>query len=540
MCAWHLYCYSFRRSVFSKSLRITTPIISIITNQRPFHSIKNDVFPLTILPAISVDKRKMTTTAIMDGTTSTTSSTPVTRKTVSLADYDAYGFDLDHTLAKYKLVEFFDMVYSCLTNFLVNKKGYDAKLKTDLQKYKDFICKGLFLDIEKGNILKLADDGSILKAVHGTKELTTSQLKSEYGDDLKWEHAETVKKLLRNQKVSWRFFENYFDTPGLVAMAQIIDILDSKADTDKADASDYSLAWQDVLDGLIEMYTFTNYAEDKGEFFPIFKKDPSKYVEACSSDIKKWLKSLKQDNKVVFLLTSSYVDFADKTLEAALGPDWATYFDINIFYARKPSYFSDTASHHILEDGKDVGPADTLKKNGFYSRGNHRDLMKFISEQTGKENPQVVYFGDNICADCYPAKMFAGWGTVLLLEEMDAEGYTCSDGTVPQHEDEGCDGQPASKKSKLPHFEHSSLVTPEEREYLTSQFWDTFLYHEDTIRPKRMNTFWGSVISEYSCITVPSLEYLAGVPLSHQFESFNAVSGNTQGFHPGRPASLLP
>ena len=47
---------------------------------------------------------------------------------------------------------------------------------------------------------------------------------------------------------------------------------------------------------------------------------------------------------------------------------------------------------------------------------------------------QVLYFGDNICSDCYPSKHFANWGAVLLLEEMDAEGYVCSDGTVPGHE----------------------------------------------------------------------------------------------------------
>ena len=47
---------------------------------------------------------------------------------------------------------------------------------------------------------------------------------------------------------------------------------------------------------------------------------------------------------------------------------------------------------------------------------------------------QLLYFGDNICSDCYPSKHFAQWGTVLVLEEMDAEGYVCSDGTVPGHE----------------------------------------------------------------------------------------------------------
>ena len=66
---------------------------------------------MTSFPAISVNQteafvRKQTITT-MEGDK---------RKTVCLADYDAYGFDLDHTLAKYKLVEFFDVsVKSFLT-----------------------------------------------------------------------------------------------------------------------------------------------------------------------------------------------------------------------------------------------------------------------------------------------------------------------------------------------------------------------------------------------------------------------------------------
>ena len=64
---------------------------------------------------------------------------------------------------------------------------------------------------------------------------------------------------------------------------------------------------------------------------------------------------------------------------------------------------------------------------------------------------QVLYFGDNICSDCYPSKHFANWGAVLLLEEMDAEGYVCSDGTVPGHEGDAANvvSGPNSKRRKV-------------------------------------------------------------------------------------------
>ena len=36
---------------------------------------------------------------------------------------------------------------------------------------------------------------------------------------------------------------------------------------------------------------------------------------------------------------------------------------------------------------------------------------------------QVVYFGDSLCSDSFPAKTYGNWDVVLVLEEMEAEGY---------------------------------------------------------------------------------------------------------------------
>ena len=72
---------------------------------------------------------------------------------------------------------------------------------------------------------------------------------------------------------------------------------------------------------------------------------------------------------------------------------------------------------------------------------------------------QVIYFGDNLWADAWPSSL-AGWDSVLILEEMDAEGYAVSDGTVPGHEDE---------KQEDP--DKPPLVKP--RRYEVRREWDT-------------------------------------------------------------------
>ena len=42
---------------------------------------------------------------------------------------------------------------------------------------------------------------------------------------------------------------------------------------------------------------------------------------------------------MLFLLSSSSSDYADFVLQQSLGRDWPSYFDLCIFYARKPSFF---------------------------------------------------------------------------------------------------------------------------------------------------------------------------------------------------------
>lgn len=56
---------------------------------------------------------------------------------------------------------------------------------------------------------------------------------------------------------------------------------------------------------------------------------------------------------------------------------------------------------------------------------------------------QVVYFGDSLCSDSFPAKTYAGWDVVLVLEEMEAEGYH-----LTRHDLDCDDERPASKVRK--------------------------------------------------------------------------------------------
>lgn len=70
-----------------------------------------------------------------------------------------------------------EMEYRVLSHFLVTEKGHSSKhLKRPMQENIDFLHKGLIIDFARGNILKLAYDGYISKACHGTKPLSDDEI----------------------------------------------------------------------------------------------------------------------------------------------------------------------------------------------------------------------------------------------------------------------------------------------------------------------------------------------------------------------------
>jgi len=59
--------------------------------------------------------------------------------------------------------------------------------------------------------------------------------------------------------------------------------------------------------------------EQTGGFFPVMQSNPSEFIFPCSPSVKDWLKKLKTEKRAVFLLTSSFGDFATFSLEHIFG-----------------------------------------------------------------------------------------------------------------------------------------------------------------------------------------------------------------------------
>lgn len=422
------------------------------------------------------------------------------------SDYDCVAFDLDNTICRYKVGNIMRLEYQLIAEYLVHKYGYDQSLLLPLEDDMDFIQKGLILDIKRGNFLKVSTKGEILRATHGTRPMTRCQILETYGKNRIWEpvlkFAETLYDQANSEHI--RSFKDYFDLPAAVACARAIDAEDRGED---GPPEVYDV-WPDVHVALCSLYRREYYRCDKGGYFPELKNNPEIYLYEVSERLRKWLKSLKE-HTFTFLISGSSIDYASHISQFVLGENWRDYFDMVVFTAKKPGFF--TGNKPFLEldgidDGKQV-PFSELRIEGTYANGNWDELYQLVKQESGVENPHCLYVGDHICQDTM-TPFLKGIDTVAVVEEMAAEGMS---------------GDP------LAHEDGSDLM---------SSFWGSYFTTDGNNRVMgidRINNLYASVPLKCSRLAIPFLDVVSRYSIRHPFSAF---AKDSSGFFPGDPVIL--
>lgn len=146
--------------------------------------------------------------------------------------------------------------YQALADYLIETKGYDAQLRRPLTDDLDFVHKGLVLDVERGNLLKLSADGAVLRASHGTRPMTPAEIARDYGprrtnELLRLLATDPVEANETKMQRRYRAFKDYFDLPAAVMSARIVDVLDFRNGNKPLEKYAF---WRDVLCGLVDMF----------------------------------------------------------------------------------------------------------------------------------------------------------------------------------------------------------------------------------------------------------------------------------------------
>ncbi|OBS66236.1 hypothetical protein A6R68_05226, partial [Neotoma lepida] len=222
-----------------------------------------------------------------------------------------------------------------------------------------------------------------------------------------------------------------------------------------------------------------------GFFFPEIKRNLGKYVHRCPESVRRWLRQLKAAGKITMLITSSHSDYCrligtyvlglrgcfqamDVYSKGAVvkdlrelspgcsqGPEgavtsgsyendensvilWVTLLDICALAHR----YLPTSALIFSQNDEEQEELPALDKPGWYSQGNAAHLYELLKKMTGKPEPKVVYFGDSMHSDIFPAHHYSNWETVLILEELQG-----------QEKEKAEDAEPLEKRGK---YESSS------------------------------------------------------------------------------------
>lgn len=398
------------------------------------------------------------------------------RQSFNFMKYDAIGFDLDHTICQYNLENIMKLQYRLLVSYLVTK-GYPAEIfskeltKEDI----DFIQRGLFLDFNRGNILYVSEDGTIVKGSHGSRDLSDSEIIEMYGNSKKWEPITMfVEDKLSVWEPPWsdamRSMMDFTDSQVPLVFAQIIDYVDRHRPSPES----YAI-WPIILDGIVDMF------KPGGSYYLNLYKNPHLYLKICKPYIVEWMSNLRKAKKCLFLLTGARKREAAFLANYSLGKNWKELFDFIVYDAKKPGFF--TKDRPFLDfDYKSQILSDTQE----LTRGNWQGLHSLISLKMAVPSPKCVYIGDNLLQDVYVTSLVPNIDSIAMVEELCEEDFLLG------------------KFEKHPNSE-----------YVKSHRWYSYIF-----TPSAALTIWGSIIRNHSKLCIPSLDFIAKKPIDYSFIPF--------------------
>lgn len=247
-----------------------------------------------------------------------------------LTEADCIGWDLDHTLVRYNIKEFNQLIFRSFKKYLVEIANYNPKVM-DFQFDSDFTKKGLVIDKKRGNILKVDKDSRIMIGYHGSKKLSDENLKTIYGERKQTDFSGT------NNSTFWSL-STYFESACVSLYRDLIDLADENkghAENVNVYNRDYSSHGEAIYNSM--SYNFGQW--EKGWYFSEIATYPEKYLRK-QPGVRKWLEDLRKvHGKLLFLLTNSLSEYTNVLMTYCYGSDWTKLFDIISVHAKKTSLF---------------------------------------------------------------------------------------------------------------------------------------------------------------------------------------------------------
>lgn len=310
------------------------------------------------------------------------------------------GLDMDHTLVRYHTKKFESLVFDFAIKELIQYKQYPDIIKKCQFNFEDAI-RGLIIDSQNGNILKLSRYGLIKQCRHGTQLLSHQEQKAFY--------RSTYVDLNDHNYLA---VDTAFSIALCVLFGELVDLKDAHPNL----LPSYRQIAIDTIDAV-------DKAHARGEMKDFILKHHQEYIKICPETVA-GIQRFIQYGKQFFILTNSDYYYTKSllkiTIEPFLAPNQSIHdiFPYIITLANKPRFFYDNL--RFLKVENDTGLMSNIHGSispGVYQGGNAKQLTQDLN----LNGDEILYIGDHIYGDIVRLKKDCNWRTALVVEELTDE-----------------------------------------------------------------------------------------------------------------------
>lgn len=321
-------------------------------------------------------------------------------RTLNMKKIKYIGLDMDHTLIRYHTKHFETLVYELVVQELISKKHYPRVIEALCFNFEDAI-RGLVIDSQHGNILKLSRYGAIRQSYHGTKAIDFQE----------------QKKIYRSTYVdlgapNYMAIDTSFSIAFCVLYGQLVDLKDKMPN----ELPSYDTIALDVLNAVDTVHA-------NGSLKGKISQNLAHYViqeQAVVDGLQEYIRH----NKKIFILTNSEYYYTQLLLDYAINPllkpgqTWRDLFEYVITLANKPRFFYDNLKFLLInpDTGNMTNTFGPIHP-GVYQGGN----AKKFTDDLGLAGDEILYIGDHIYGDILRLKKDCNWRTALVVEELGNE-----------------------------------------------------------------------------------------------------------------------
>ena len=320
-------------------------------------------------------------------------------RTLNLRSIKAIGYDMDYTLIHYQVEAWERRAYEHLQTLLLRDGWPIEGLTFD----PELVIRGLILDTELGNLLKVNRFGYVKRAFHGTRPLDFEEQRQVY--------ARTIVDLAEPR---WVFLNTLFSLSEGCMYAQLVDLLDARRLTEVLGYGDLYRRVKLRLDA----------AHMEGALKDEIMADPARFV-VIDPETPLALLDQKGAGKRLLLITNSEWIYTRAMMGYAFdaflpgGLTWRDLFDVIIVAARKPDFFASRSPlfEVVTDDGLLRPSIGGLREGGCYFGGN----AGLVEQHLGLSGDEILYVGDHVYGDVHVSKSVLRWRTALILRELEGE-----------------------------------------------------------------------------------------------------------------------